>query len=536
MDCSITAVWICHLRLASIWAVAAIAAFAGFSPSRDAAAQQTGRADGLAYLDPGTPAVGGVRHLVLIYAGGKNRVPWDAEKLLPYVAYVDRRGAPQDFLFDSFLWIEFATNDGVWLHDPGQGKRAIRQADWQWLLDAFFDPSHGVGQLEASVRLACRTLPAKDRCVNLVVTMPTPFAASGEFGAVTAGGPSLNFARDEDRLAALQWYIRSALARWKATGARQVRLAGFYWLAESIPRKDRKLVRQTADFLHSLGMKLYWIPYFGADGLDGWRKLEIDAAMLQPNYFFDPKIPPTRLTAAARNALVAGAGVELEVDGRASQADFRLRYPAYLDAGAKYGFMTQAMIGYYDGGGVFREFAAAKDPAIRDFYDQTYRFVKGTYRPVGTTPLPDLHFVRPRGRGVNLALAANGAKVTGDFVRGPGLEPERLIDGQYLSYGGSEGFAAFVWPGSFTVELPRTETISSTNVLLWDHDERTFRYQIEVSVDGKHWKLVVDKSKAECHGWQSDRFEPAPARYVRFKGLHNTINSLFQVVEFEVYR
>jgi len=491
----------------------------------------------MAYLEPGTPAVGGVRHLVLIYAGGKNRVPWDAEKLLPYVAYVDRRGTPLDWLFDGFLWIEFATPDGVWLHDPGQGKRAIRQADWQWLLDAFFDPPHGVGQLEASVRLACRTLPEKDRCVSLVVTMPTPFAASTAFGAVSPGGPSLDFTRDEDRLAALKWYVRSAIERWKKTGARHVRLAGFYWLAESIPLKDRKLVRQTADFIHSLGMKLYWIPYFGADGLGVWRELGIDAAMLQPNYFFDPKIPPTRLTAAARNALVAGAGVELEVDGRAvSQPEFRARYPAYLDAGAKYGFMTHAMVGYYDGGGVFREFAAAKDPAIRDFYDQTYRFVKGTYRPVGTTPLPDLQFVRPSSRGENLALATNGAKVTGDFVRGPGLEPERLIDGQYLSYGGSEGFAAFVWPGSFTVELPRTHTISSTNVLLWDHDERTFRYQTEVSVDGKQWKLVVDKSKAECRGWQSDRFPPTPARFVRFKGLHNTINSLFQVVEFEVYR
>jgi hypothetical protein len=33
-----------------------------------------------AYLKPSTPAVGGIHHLSLIYAGGKSRTPWDAEK------------------------------------------------------------------------------------------------------------------------------------------------------------------------------------------------------------------------------------------------------------------------------------------------------------------------------------------------------------------------------------------------------------------------------------------------------------------------
>lgn len=489
------------------------------------------------YLRPGTPEVAGVRHLVLIYAGGRSRVAWDAENLLPYVAYVNRQGKPQDWLFDSFLWIEYATNDGVLLHLPTKGKRAITVADWQWLLDAFLDPAHGVGQLEACVKAAANHLQGKDHQVNLVITMPTPLTISKTFGTVTTDGPSLDFSRDADRLTALQWYIRATMERLKKLNARHVRLVGFYWLAETIPPQDYAIVKQTSDFLHTLGMKLYWIPYFSAGGLSVWRQLGIDATILQPNYFQNTEIQSARLNVAALRALRAGSGVELEVDGRAiTKPEFRQRYTDYLDAGVKYGFMDHALLGYYEGGGTLRQFAASKDAQIRDLYDQTYRFVKGTYRPLGNTPLASLDALPPPRSPENLALVARGAKITGDFLRRPGLEAERLIDGNWPSYSGSNGFAAFYWPGHFTIELPRIHTISRTDVLLWDLDDRTFRYQIEISTNGQDWQRVADKSQVESHSWQTDRFVPTPARFVRFQGLHNSANSLFQVVKLEVYQ
>ena len=80
-------------------------------------------------------------------------------------------------------------------------------------------------------------------------------------------------------------------------------------------------------------------------------------------------------------------GVELELAYLArTDPERRARYRAYLDAGAKYGFMDHAILGYFQSVGLLREFAASPDPAIRDLYDQTYRFVKGTYRPNGNTP------------------------------------------------------------------------------------------------------------------------------------------------------
>ncbi len=272
-----------------------------------------------------------------------------------------------------------------------EGGRAFGKADWQWLLDELFDPAHGVGQLESCVRQAARSLPDKDHRVNLVITIPMPMTAIKDFGAVEPGGRPLDFSRDADRWAAVQWYIRTALERWKKTEAPHVRLAGFYWLDERIQPPTRAVVRQTAGFLHSLGMKFYWIPFFGADGIQEWRQLGIDAAMLQPNYSTMANVPPSRLAEAARLARRFQMGVELELPYSArSDPERRARYRAYLDAGAKYGFMDHSILGYFQSVGLLREFAASSDPAVRDLYDQTYRFVKGTYRPNGSTPLPEL--------------------------------------------------------------------------------------------------------------------------------------------------
>jgi len=66
-----------------------------------------------AYLPPGTADV---NHLCLIYHGQERRVNWTAENLRPYVACLDKDEKPTDWLFDSFLFIEFATDSGKSLY------------------------------------------------------------------------------------------------------------------------------------------------------------------------------------------------------------------------------------------------------------------------------------------------------------------------------------------------------------------------------------------------------------------------------------
>jgi hypothetical protein len=484
------------------------------------------------YLPPGE--VAGLHDIVLIYHGGPKRPSWDAEHCLPYVARLDAEGTPQEWLFDGFLLIEFAAPDGTWLHAARKGARQATIADWQWLIDAWFRDTTGLAGLDQAVGRATQALgpPASPR--QIIISLPAPLSAQTNFGTPPGAERSLDFSDEADRLAACRWYMDTVLQRWRATEHEHLRLAGFYWLAESISAEDRDLVKGVAGQVHELGLRFFWIPYFGAGGAPDWRELGFDAMMLQPNHFFQPKLSERRLTAAARRAQSWGSGIEIEFDARAMTDDvFRERLFAYLDAGVEYGWMDDALLGYYEGGGAIGEFY--RHPEARELYDHVCDFVLGRYQSSGLTELPPAPDVPPRDPEKNLALAAKGAKVHGGVRNQEELLPEKLIDGDADNYGGMYGFAYFAWPGSVTIELPAESRVARVQTLLWDLDQRVFRYRTETSLDGETWQPAVDKSEGEYGGWQVDRFAPRPARFVRFTGLHNSENALFQIVEIEVY-
>jgi hypothetical protein len=342
------------------------------------------------YQAGGTPEVGGVRHLCLIYHGNDRRVTWTPEAMLPYVTYVDERGTPTDWFFDSLLFIEYANSRGVWFHHYLQGKPQATAEDWVWLADCWFRENSGLIGAERAVENAGKTLKQPDHTVNIVITMPVPLEPVKSFGPLPGIDRQLDFSKPADRQQALEWYIDRVTKTWATKHYKHLRLVGFYWTSETIGPADAALVKQTSDYLHARGYKLFWIPYFGAKGLDKWRERGIDAAMLQPNYFFPEKISPDRLTQAAERAAKAGCGIELEVDARAFESPEREeRFWAYLDAGVKYGWMKHALLGYYEGGKMVKLFAETPGNG-RAMYDALYRFVKGTYTPVGRTTLPEM--------------------------------------------------------------------------------------------------------------------------------------------------
>ncbi len=517
-----TRCWLCLL----VWGAAAVAAQRG-EPG---------------YQRSGTPEVAGIRHLCLIYHGAPHRVEWTRDAIFPYVAHVDEKGVPTDWMFDSFLFIEFAGPRGVWFHHYVAGKPQATADDWAWLADCWFREKTGLIGLEKAVARAGEALRQPGHVVNVVITLPVPLRPVKEFGPLAGQDRALDFGREEDRRQALAWYIDRVLARWREQKYRHLRLVGFYWTEESIPPADYAIVRATADLVHKAGYKLFWIPYFSAQGISEWRKLGIDGTMLQPNYFFPAKADPDRLAKAASKALAAGCGIEIEFDGRAFDSQERQdRFWAYLDAGVKYGWMNDVLLGYYEGGNCIKRFVETPGDGRR-MYDALYRFLKGTYEPSGRTKLAELmttSAISPPERSAadNLALASKGAKITGcaRSSNEPELAPEKVVDGVVSDYGGQGGFGYFPIPGSLTIELPTLATVSRTQLLLWDQDDRWFQYRIETSADGKVWTPAVDKSKGEWRSWQVDRFPPREARFIRLTGLHNSINTNFQVVEFEVY-
>ncbi|HBO45615.1 MAG TPA: hypothetical protein DD670_17150 [Planctomycetaceae bacterium] len=334
-----------------------------------------------AYLENGTPEVGGVRHLCLVYHGRAQRVPWTAEALLPYVTYVDERGKPVDWLFDSFLFIEFANDKGISLyHDTGK-KPWPTADDWKWLADAWFRENTGLIGLERAMTTAGKALGETNRTANVVISVPLPQRSIRQFGPLLGQDKVLDFSKPEDRRQALAWYIDQIWSRYNESDLPHLRLVGFYWMSESIAVADHDLVEWLARYIHEKGVKFYWIPYFKAAGVEKWKDRGFDAMMLQPNHFFHEKSPASRLQDTATRARKIGSGVEMEFDSRALDSEiFREHFYDYLDAGAKHGWMTDSILGWYEGGGAIKKMLDEPDKG-RPLYDALYRFVKGTYMP-----------------------------------------------------------------------------------------------------------------------------------------------------------
>ena len=139
------------------------------------------------------------------------------------------------------------------------------------------------------------------------------------------------------------------------------------------------------------------------------------------------------------------------------------------------------------------------------------------------------------GGAQNHALASHGATVVG------GSRPEELIDGNDSAYSGGTGFATSVWsttpPQSFVITLKEAYTVDCVRFLLWDRDDRFYRYRLEICADaaGQAWLAVADRTgpAEECRSWQTVRFKPQPVRRIRLTGTFNSSNSQFHVVELQ---
>eukprot|EP00096_Caligus_rogercresseyi_P011835 TRINITY_DN4795_c0_g1_i4.p1 TRINITY_DN4795_c0_g1~~TRINITY_DN4795_c0_g1_i4.p1 ORF type:complete len:629 (-),score=167.77 TRINITY_DN4795_c0_g1_i4:651-2537(-) len=85
------------------------------------------------------------------------------------------------------------------------------------------------------------------------------------------------------------------------------------------------------------------------------------------------------------------------------------------------------------------------------------------------------------------------------------------------------------------IELGMQYTINFIRMLLWDRDDRSYSYYIEVSMDMKDWFRVLDHSNYICRSWQHLYFYPKVVKYIRVVGTHSSLNNIFQLVSFEAY-
>ncbi|KAH9508513.1 BTB/POZ domain-containing protein 9 [Bulinus truncatus] len=107
-----------------------------------------------------------------------------------------------------------------------------------------------------------------------------------------------------------------------------------------------------------------------------------------------------------------------------------------------------------------------------------------------------------------------------------------LINGntQKLTTGTQATPAIRLVSGAICIQLAQPYILSTMRLLLWDCDDRSYSFYIEVSTDQLKWTQIVDKEQEACKQFA---FDPLPVTFIRIVRTHNTANEVFHCVHFE---
>ncbi|XP_050981823.1 BTB/POZ domain-containing protein 9 [Labeo rohita] len=109
-----------------------------------------------------------------------------------------------------------------------------------------------------------------------------------------------------------------------------------------------------------------------------------------------------------------------------------------------------------------------------------------------------------------------------------------LLNGDTSHYDWDSGYTCHqLGSGAIVIQLAQPYMLGSMRLLLWDCDERSYSYYVELSTNQQHWVRVVDRTKVACRSWQTLTFDRQPASFIRIVGTHNTANEVFHCVHFE---
>lgn len=130
----------------------------------------------------------------------------------------------------------------------------------------------------------------------------------------------------------------------------------------------------------------------------------------------------------------------------------------------------------------------------------------------------------------NVATVEKSAQI----IEGVSRDRNALINGEIQVYDWDSGYTCHqLGNGSIIVQLAQPFLVDSMRLLLWDIDDRSYSYYIEVSCDMERWVVVADKRNEECKSWQYLTFDPIPVSLIRIIGTANTVNEVFHCVHFE---
>lgn len=326
---------------------------------------------------------GGIHHMLLIYSGSADaNSVWAQGDFLPLLQYAPSQTGTPARLFDSFLFTP-------------HGKLETSAAAWVHWLDDLFASGRQLHALDADV---AATLEAAHP-TRVVLALPGTTASPRDFGQLNDAEPHLHFdpaasgqsAAAIDKRRALTWLVDSLVTRFAEQRFAHLELAGLYWQPESQNLKDpydEWLIREVADAVHGHGLRFYWIPFYGAAGITHARALGFDAVMIQPGAAFHWDIDaPSRLQASARQAQYYNMGMEIEMhwdiihpSDAGRRATALSLYKEYLSQASRCGYDGTVCKAYYANAKTLLQSARSPEPALREAYDLTARFVLDSAR------------------------------------------------------------------------------------------------------------------------------------------------------------
>ncbi|XP_051773855.1 BTB/POZ domain-containing protein 9 [Ctenopharyngodon idella] len=119
-------------------------------------------------------------------------------------------------------------------------------------------------------------------------------------------------------------------------------------------------------------------------------------------------------------------------------------------------------------------------------------------------------------------------------IEGVSRSRNALLNGDTSHYDWDSGYTCHqLGSGAIVIQLAQPYMLGSMRLLLWDCDERSYSYYVELSTNQQHWVRVVDHTKVACRSWQTLTFDTQPASFIRIVGTHNTANEVFHCVHFE---
>ncbi|XP_018422888.1 PREDICTED: BTB/POZ domain-containing protein 9 [Nanorana parkeri] len=130
----------------------------------------------------------------------------------------------------------------------------------------------------------------------------------------------------------------------------------------------------------------------------------------------------------------------------------------------------------------------------------------------------------------NVATTTESASV----IEGVSRSRNALLNGDTKNYDWDSGYTCHqLNSGAIVVQLAQPYMIGSIRLLLWDCDDRSYSYYVEVSPNQQQWTMVADRTKVPCRSWQTITFDRQPTCFIRIVGTHNTANEVFHCVHFE---